>query len=121
MVAYLVLFISSICEPLIRKLKTSCEPDGFLSWLHVLMMTDDTLILATSRERCVHKLSLLFDYCSDASMVINESKTKFIVICGDDTDRMPFVLNDITIKNCEQYVYLGSVFTQDGKLGTVLE
>ena len=34
---------------LIRRYKENCEQNGFLKWLHVLMLMDDTVILATTR------------------------------------------------------------------------
>ena len=63
-------------------LKDRCAPDGFLKWLHALMLMDDTVILATSRERLIEKLYILDEFCESHGMIINESKTKFIVIHG---------------------------------------
>ena len=44
-----LLFILYVND-LIKLIKETCEPDGFLSWLHLLMLMDDTVLLATSRE-----------------------------------------------------------------------
>ena len=47
-----LLFILYVND-LIKLLKETCEPDGFLSWLHLLMLMDDTVLLATSRKNIV--------------------------------------------------------------------
>ena len=99
---------------LIRNLKEKCAPDGFLKCLHVLMLMDDTVILATSRERLIDKLNILNDFCDTYGMIMNESKTKFMVINGSQHDKLSLRIGDIVIQHCDQYVYLGSVFTADG-------
>ena len=48
-----------------------------------------------------------------SGMVINESKTKFMAINGDDQDKLPINMGNSTIKHCLKYVYLGSMFTSD--------
>ena len=40
-----------VVNDLIRNLKQRCAPDGFLNQLHSLMLMDDTILLATTRER----------------------------------------------------------------------
>ena len=105
---------------LIRRLKEKCQPDGFLGWLHCLMLMDDTVLLATNRENAMEKVKVLTEFCSASGMIINSSKTKFMVINGGDHDRTPLVQDDLTIQNCLQYTYLGSIFTQDGKLTSSL-
>ena len=106
---------------LIRKLKSRCEPDGFLGWLHCLMLMDDTVIFATSRDKLVMKLNILMDFCEHSGMIINRKKTKFMVINGTEEDMTPIVLRFIVIENCKKYVYLGSVFTQDGSIVSSLK
>ena len=105
---------------LIRRYKENYEQDGFLKWLHVLMLMDDTVILATTRERAIEKMVILKDFCESAGMVINESKTKFIAINGNTADREVIVVGGnevLAIQHCDTYHYLGSIFTCDGRLG----
>ncbi len=53
------------------------------------MLMDDTIILAaTSRERCVAKLQILFQFCNSSGMVINETKTKFMAVNSDAGDKL---------------------------------
>ena len=108
---------------LIRNLK-QCAPERYLGWLHCLMLMDDTVLLATTRESMREKLIVLQNFCNESGMIINEKKTKFFVINGDDESNAPFVLDlvtpNVTVKWCKEYVYLGCRFTADGKLSSSL-
>ena len=105
----------------VKDLKCICQPDGYLGGLHCLLLMDDTILLATSRERCIEKLGILCEFCSRSGMVINApSKTKFMVINGNVKDREPLVYGNIVVQNCDSYIYLGAVFTQDGSTETSL-
>ena len=68
------------------------------------MLMDDTVILATSRERLIAKLYILDEFCESHGMIINESKTKFMVIHGGVRDRMPIKIGSRMIEHCDQYV-----------------
>ena len=114
------LFIVYINE-LVKLLKDTCQPDGFLSWIHLLALMDDTVILATSRENLVSKVHLLIQFCNKYGMIINENKTKLMVINGNATDKDPISINNLTIKHCDLYIYLGSPFTSDGSLTSVVK
>ena len=107
------LFILYVNE-MIRIIKENSMNDGFLTWLHVLVMMDDTVILSTTREAMLHKVSLLQRFCSIYGMKINQSKTKFFVINGTVQESQPLQVDNLTIDNCTKYVYLGSPFTSDG-------
>ena len=48
-------------------------------------------------------------------MEINLSKTKFMCVHGEEEDRIPLVVEGLTVQHCLQYIYLGSAFTSDGK------
>ena len=106
---------------LIRLLKSRCPHDGWLKWLHSLLLMDDAIILATSRESFLHKLEVLHEYCESHGMLVNETKTKFMVINGDTADRADIHWYNIVIKHCWKYVYLGAVFTSDGSMVSALK
>ena len=53
---------------------------------------DDTVLLASDREKCLEKVDILLDFCNDSGMVINEGKTKFMVINGTDMDRHDLIV-----------------------------
>ena len=76
---------------LITMIKTRSPSDGFLRWLHLLMLMDDTVIIATSRARFIEKMSLLYEYCAENDMLVNNLKTKFMVINGDNDDKIATV------------------------------
>ena len=106
---------------LIKLLKETCQPDGFLSWLHLLMLMDDTVLLATNRENIIRKVQLLNQFCYNYGMIVNENKTKLMVINGSVEDRQPITVNDLTILHCDKYIYLGSPFTADASLSTLIK
>ena len=58
-------------------IKNGCDVDGFLVWLHSLVLMDDTVLLSTSRQGMHSKLTLLNEYCKGYGMSVNNSKTKF--------------------------------------------
>ena len=108
-------------DVLILMLKSRCSPEPILGWLHCLMLMDDTVIFATSREKMMVKLQLLDKYCTENGMRVNASKTKFMVINGRPLDKIPFVLSNFVVRVCTEYVYLGSVFTADGRTDSSLK
>ena len=82
---------------------------------------DDTILLSTTREGCLAKLTILQQFGEDSGMVINQSKTKFMVISGSNIDRSPLISGSLMVDNCEACTYIGSVFTQDGKIESALK
>ena len=95
--------------------------DGFLGDLHTILLMDDTAILATSMDACKQKLDRLGDYCKAYGMVVNEAKTKFMVINGDSKDKSNIVTEDFNIGYTNHYWYLGSPICDDGKVCSVVD
>ena len=54
-IGVMFLFIVYVND-LVKLIKTTCKSDGFLSWLHLLILMDDTILLATSRENMIRKV-----------------------------------------------------------------
>jgi hypothetical protein len=108
-------------DNLVRKLKETFDHDGFLGMLHALLLMDDTVLLATSRNLCIRKINTLLEFCNDSGMSLNQKKTMFMVINGNTADRQPIACSGSDIQNTNHYVYLGAHFTQDGKLSSVIE
>ena len=115
-----LLFIVFVND-LIRIIKEGSDYDGFLQWLHVLVLMDDTVILSTSRQGMLRKLSLMKKYCSDYGMIVNQAKTKFMVINGNDADMQPLEMQGMVVEHCNMYVYLGSPFTSDGATSSAVK
>lgn len=106
---------------MIQMIKQGCPLDGFLSWLHVLVMMDDTVLLSTTREGMIKKIDILYDFCSSHGMVVNSSKTKFMVVNGNNEDRKAILCNNNRIDYCTSYIYLGSPFADDGSASTAIK
>ena len=111
-----VLYVNSM----INIIKSNCEPDGFLQWLHLLVLMDDTVLLSTTRRGMQRKLTLLNDFCNNNGMVVNNAKTKFFTVNPSEHDREPFHAGEIEVQWCDRYTYLGSVFTSDGALSSAI-
>ena len=95
-------------------------PDGFLNNLHTLLMMDDTALVATTRERCVNKFRMLLSFCDEYGMIVNQSKTKFMVVNGAEPDKSEISIGeDIRVEYCDTYWYLGSPICDDGKMSTI--
>ena len=108
-------------DVLILMYKSRCVPEPIIQWLHVLMLMDDTVIFATSREKVQEKLNILNEYCTANGMQVNESKTKFMVINGSPMDRVSFMMGDHRVRHCESYIYLGVPITADGRSESTLK
>ena len=89
-----LLFVFYI-DKLVRMLKTSFNTDGFLGSMHALLLMDDTVIMATSRAKCIAKFETLLEFCEESGMVINERKTKLMVVNGTADDKQPIIIGDI--------------------------
>ena len=114
-----LLFIIYI-DRMVKILKESMADDGFLGSLHILLLMDDAVLLATSRENIRKKLSVTQCYCNVYGMSMNMKKTKFMVINGTDDDKRDIHSNGVVVQHCEFYIYLGSPVTADGLYKSVI-
>ena len=55
--------------------------------VHALMLMDDTVLLASSKEKIIEKFKVLMNCCEKYGMIVNELKTKLMVINGSNIDR----------------------------------
>ena len=69
-------------DQMVKMLNDEVGTDGFLGTLHALLLMDDTVLVATSREKCLKKMDVVMRYCEEYGMVINEKKTKFLWLVG---------------------------------------
>jgi hypothetical protein len=83
-----------------------CDPDGWLESLHCLLLMDDTVILATSREKMIEKLTVLKRSVDEIGMRIHPTKSQFICVNCEDSE--PFTLGDASISHTNSYTYLGT-------------
>ena len=115
-----LLFIIYIND-LIKLIKEGMGRDGFLSWLHILVLMDDTVLLATTRDSMIRKVEILKDYCTEYGMKVNESKTKFFVLNGTEVDEAPLNMGNLRVEKCDKYIYLESPFTNDGSVSSAVK
>ena len=87
-------------DVLILMFKSRCLPEPIIQWLHCLMLMDDMIIFATSREKVVEKLNILNEYCINNGMKVNESKTKFMAINGSPMDKVSFMMGCHCVRHC---------------------
>ena len=105
---------------MVKMLKDAIPVDNFLGNLHMLLLMDDTVIVATSREMCIKKFDIMMNYCNEYGMQLNDKKSKFFVINKSVEDQVPITVQGQTINYCKHYLYLGTWFTDDGKLKSCL-
>ena len=94
--------------------------DSFLRDLHMMVLMDDTVLVASSKEQIIKKFEVLMKFCEQYGMEVNEIKTKLMVVNGNQKDREEFLCMGLTVKHAKSYIYLGSPFTEDGKIKTVI-
>ena len=95
--------------------------DSFLLDVHALMLMDDTVILASTRKKIIEKFTVLMEFCVKYGMKVNELKTNLMVINGSETDRREFVVHGVTVKHTLSYIYLGSPFTEDANINSMIK
>ena len=115
-----ILFIIYV-DRMIRMVKTAFEADGFLGSLHMLMLMDDTVLFATSREKLIQKFQKCQDYCEEYGMSINQKKTQFMVINKRHGDTETIASRGINVKYCNSYTYLGAPITDNGSYLTMID
>ena len=85
-------------DNMVKMLKNEITVDSFLGNLHVLLLMDDAVILSSSREMCEKKLNIVLEYCNQYGMVINEKKTTFFVINGQERDRQDLRAGGVSVR-----------------------
>ena len=94
--------------------------DSFLGDFHLMVLMDDTVLLGSTREMIIKKFEVLMRFCEQYGMMVNELKTNLLVINGNVKDREDFICKGVTVKHAKSYIYLGSPFTEDGKVNSIL-
>ena len=74
-----LLFIIYV-DRLVKLFNENCREDGFLGVLHILLLMDDTVLFSTTRQGLIKKFKLTLHYCNEYNMVINQKKTKYMII-----------------------------------------
>ena len=80
--------------------------------IFVLLYTDDTVIFGTDEVSFQTNLNAFFEYSQIWKLDINFDKTKILVFGTRNDDRFNFRLGKTTIAICNDFKYLGVVFTK---------
>ena len=89
------------------------EDDSSLGSLHALLLMDDTVLFATSREKIIQKFRIVQQFCDLYGMSINVKKTKVMAINSDSNDKQPIISKGIIVNYTSSYLYLGAFITDD--------
>ena len=77
-----------------------------------LLYADDTLIFGTDEVSFQNNLNAFFEYSQIWKLDINFDKTKILVFGARNDDRFNFKLGVNTIATCNDFNYLGVIFTK---------
>ena len=86
--------------------------------LYLLLYADDTVILAESHDDLQHALNAMLEYCNIWDLKVNPTKTKVTVFCKNKKTLLKerdFHYNNVKVDIVEEFVYLGVLFTYNGK------
>ena len=95
---------------------SNCEPP-MLSGLPVscLLYADDLVLLSRSRAGLQNSINALYGFSKDWFLEINQTKTKCMVFSKGRKLQLPdFMIGDRNLSFCEEYCYLGIMFTRSG-------
>ena len=101
------------------------ELETFLK-LFILLYADDTIVMAEGHEELQKALEAVSDYCDLWKLQINVNKTKIIRFTkrkcpNDPANEYVFKLNNERIELVDDYVYLGTTVTYNGKFKKAIE
>ncbi len=114
-----LLFIIFV-KDLIALIKGNSVTNGFLIWLHIVVLMDDTVLLSTTRHGMEQKLILLNQYCQEKGMLVSNMKTKFFALNCSEEEQASFIVVGMIVESYNKYVYLGSLLTADGILSSAI-
>ena len=98
---------------------TNDEFETFLK-LYILLYADDTIVMAESSEDLQEALNAVGNYCELWKLRINVNKTKIIRFAKGKRSTNPnnqfdFRLNGEKVEVVDDYVYLGTTVSYNGK------
>ena len=87
------------------------DVDMFLK-IFVLLYADDTVIFGTDEHTFQENLKTFNDYCNLWKLNVNFNKTKVMIFGFRNTDNFQFYIGPNAISICDEYKYLGVMFTK---------
>ena len=94
--------------------------------LYILLYADDTIVMAESESELQEALNEVSEYCDKWKLRINVSKTKIIRFTKRKNPRNPtnaynFRIKEEKVEVVDDYVYLGTTVTYNGKYKKAIE
>jgi hypothetical protein len=83
--------------------------------LSTLLFADDVVLLAASEADLQHALDRFAAECEEAGMKVSTKKTEAMVVSRGNA-RCSVRVNNVSLNKVEEFKYLGTTFTGDGKL-----
>ena len=80
--------------------------------LFTLLYADDTVIFGTDPDSFQENINIFFEYSRQWKLNVNLNKTKILIFGIQNTDNLEFKLGDNKIDICDEFKYLGTVFTK---------
>ena len=111
-----ILFIIYM-DKIVSYIASKCVAEPLLGTLHTLLHADDTLIISTSRTLFINKCNAMINFFDDEYMILNMSKSGFMIINPGNTDyKTDIVIQSRILKYKPKQVYLGQLFTDSGNI-----
>lgn len=88
--------------------------DGFLTWLHLLVLMNDIALMATNRENLINNMN---QFCASHGMKIDMSKTIFF-INGNNKDKETMHVSGSAF---DYYSHLERPFTANGFITSAIK
>ena len=79
----------------------------------VLLYADDTVIFGTDPDSFQNNLNVFYEYCKLWKLNINYKKTKIMIFGRRNYNGLEFKLGEHTIMICDEFKYLGVVFSKN--------
>ena len=81
--------------------------------LFVLLYADDTVVFGTDTISFQEKLNYFYEYTKIWKLKINYNKTKIMIFGIRNVDQFEFRLGDSVISKCNEFKYLGVIFSKN--------
>ena len=112
---YSVILFLIFMDDCIVKMLEKCIDEVVIANLHVLLHADDTVMIRTNRELFVSKCNMLVETFKEKRMSLNIGISGFIVINPSKADdRTVMKLECGWLTYGEEYLYLGTIFSDKG-------
>jgi hypothetical protein len=108
------IFINGI----VQKVKEDGDA-GELEDLRILLLSaDDMVLMADGEEELERMVRKVKEYCEEWRLEVNVNKTKVMVVSKDGENVAKVKYGEEELECVNQYVYLGTVFSSNGKMGS---